>query len=245
MNSIDMDFKALRQTASFKIRNLSGFGMIRLDEKKVDLSTFNLMYSAINGLVKDSKLENAMIRGAHIDRITLDQLYSTYDYKHGKLIDVHFENGNFENGNFAKMNLSGSYFHKGFCNLKNANFTDSKISWGYFAAAHNITINQIKSTADFKNKKLFYVEFRDMDFSNVDLSGFDLSGSEFIFCNLSNVNLTDAVITNCGLVFCKPPITIEQIKSTWNYKNNYMRGVRLPKEIQKALDAEKHAEVDR
>ncbi|MDR1492773.1 MAG: pentapeptide repeat-containing protein [Planctomycetaceae bacterium] len=89
------------------------------------------------------------------------------------------------------------------------------------------------------NQKLLHVRFNEIDFSNVDLSGFDLSGSIFLKCNLSNVNFTDAVITNCDLSSQKPPLILEQVKSTWNYKNNYIRKIDLPAEIQKQLDAEK------
>jgi hypothetical protein len=34
---------------------------------------------------------------------------------------------------------------------------------------------------------------------------------------------------------------LNQIKSTWNYKSDQMKGIKLPKEIQQALDAEKQA----
>jgi uncharacterized protein YjbI with pentapeptide repeats len=273
-NVMTVDVQELISTASFQKRNLSGLCDARLHytadaslydrvTKKFKLSNFNLMFSNIQEL-KNANLDNALIRGA-IMSITLEQLYSTYDYKHGKLIDMQFHNCNFANGNFAKINLAGTTFARG-CNLKNADFTDSKISWVFFDATHNVTIDQIKSTADFKNKKMHHVTVQGIDFSNVDLSGFDLSGSRF-HCNLRNTNFTDAIITDCMLspdiqpdssgqdldfflgsrsnhklppnVQPEQQITIEQVKSTWNYKNNYMRGIKLPDEIQKALDAEK------
>ncbi|MDR1484896.1 MAG: pentapeptide repeat-containing protein [Planctomycetaceae bacterium] len=236
-NFIEIDFNTLQKTASFKVRNLSGVQGLELD---CDLSNFNLMFSTVE-VAKTAKLDNTLIRGATISGITLKQLYSTYDYKQGKLIDITFRGHNFENGNFAKMNLSGTTF---WSNLKNADFTDSKISWATFESDgspackdQNLSLDQIKSTADFKNKKLYHVGFDMVDFSNVDLSGFDLSGCVFRRCNFHNANLTDAVITDC---LFSSGVTLEHVKSTWNYKSNYMRKIRyLPAEIQKVLNAEK------
>jgi uncharacterized protein YjbI with pentapeptide repeats len=80
------------------------------------------------------------------------------------------------------------------------------------------------------------------DFSGVDLSGLNLSGCCFHNVNLKNTNFTDAIITNSNLGCYNDKdcfITIEQIKSIWNYKNNYMREITLPPNLQKALDTEK------
>ncbi|MDR1480760.1 MAG: pentapeptide repeat-containing protein [Planctomycetaceae bacterium] len=221
-----------------KVLNVDGTYYVQsLTEKVIfDLSNFNLMFSKILQIT-NANLDNALIRGAEMS-ISLEQLYSTYDYNHGKLVDMQFNECNFENGKFTKINFAGTTFGKG-CNLKNADFTDSKISWVSFDSKQNVTVDQIKSTTDFKNKKLLHVTIHGVDFSNVDLSGFDLSGSRFRGCNFRNVNCTDAVVTDCNLSLCEPPVSIAQMKSTWNYKNNYMRGIILPEKIQKELDAEK------
>jgi hypothetical protein len=52
------------------------------------------------------------------------------------------------------------------------------------------------------------------------------------------VNFTNAVVTDCVLGEYTN-LTLEQIKSTWNYKNNRMTGIVLPPEIQKKLGAKK------
>ena len=52
------------------------------------------------------------------------------------------------------------------------------------------------------------------------------------------LNLMDAVITNCNFSDFKG-LSLENVKSTWNYKHGRMVGIALPEEIQKALDAEK------
>ncbi|MDR1479548.1 MAG: pentapeptide repeat-containing protein [Planctomycetaceae bacterium] len=247
VNEVPLNSEALRQTASFKMRNLSGSGLFSFDK---DMSNFNLIHCKIGKIPEDCNFDNTIIRGADFDKISLKQIYSTYDYKQGRLIDVVFNYCDFTNGKFTNMNLSGISFR--YCHLTNADFTNSKISWASFAGnsteGNHIKINQIKSTADFKNKKLYHVSLSEVDFSNVDLSGFDLTGCCFNRCNLDNVNFTDAVITDCDCnVYPSEKsysilhkINIEQVKSTWNYKNGYMRGISLPSDIQKALEAEKN-----
>ena len=74
-----------------------------------------------------------------------------------------------------------------------------------------------------------------------DFTGVDFSLMRFTNCSLSgnflNTNFTDSVITNSRIF--GDNFTVDQIKSTWNYKHGRMEGIKLPEEIQQALDAEK------
>ncbi|MDR2346325.1 MAG: pentapeptide repeat-containing protein [Planctomycetaceae bacterium] len=71
----------------------------------------------------------------------------------------------------------------------------------------------------------------------------NLSNCKFESVDLTGTDFTNAIIT--GVQFngyerysaINP--TIDQIKSTWNYKNNRMDGIKLPPDIQKELDKEK------
>ena len=54
----------------------------------------------------------------------------------------------------------------------------------------------------------------------------------------NGLDITDSVITDCDFTDFKG-LTLENVKSTWNYKHGRMEGIKLPEEIQKALDAEK------
>ena len=83
---------------------------------------------------------------------------------------------------------------------------------------------------------------------------FNINNAVFIDCNINlrypdreegklifrygKIDLTDSVISGCTL----NGVTLENVKSTWNYKNNRMEGITLPSDIQKALDAEKKLE---
>ncbi|MDR1483419.1 MAG: pentapeptide repeat-containing protein [Planctomycetaceae bacterium] len=110
-----------------------------------------------------------------------------------------------------------------------------------------ITAEQLKSTASYKKKELSSVGFGFSDLSGIDFSRFNLMGCSFMG-NLQDANFTDAVISGCSFGGCYSPkcsftlktnLTLDQIKSTWNYKTGNMAGIKLPEEIQKQLDAEK------
>jgi uncharacterized protein YjbI with pentapeptide repeats len=101
---------------------------------------------------------------------------------------------------------------------------------------HGLQKNQLQKTASFKKRKLIDCKFC-MDMGNLDFTGFNLRGCQFAG-DLTNAIFHNADITDCFFAW-KSNITVEQIKSTLNYQNNRMDGIKLPKEIQKILDAEK------
>ncbi|MBQ9874607.1 MAG: pentapeptide repeat-containing protein [Thermoguttaceae bacterium] len=122
------------------------------------------------------------------------------------------------------------------------------------------TKEQLESTASYKNRRLANMTFTQMcDIRGVDLSGFDLSNTLFI-TSLAEVNLTDAVITNCvfgGFAskvhkgkyvgsrdYVYPQLTAEQIKSTWNYKHHKMEGIALPEYLRKELGLPSEGDED-
>ena len=62
----------------------------------------------------------------------------------------------------------------------------------------------------------------------------DLTGADFRDAVISNVDFGSRDFACKGL-------TLEQIKSTWNYKNGRMTEIVLPEEIADALQKEKEA----
>jgi uncharacterized protein YjbI with pentapeptide repeats len=125
------------------------------------------------------------------------------------------------------------------CKFEDAEIRGAKLS--------GMTKTQLYSTNDYKKGILQNITFDNSDFSNIDFASINLTDCKFIPINLqsknSNTNLKDAdfngsIISDCDFTNTKN-LTIGQIKSTWNYKNNRMEGIKLPAEIQEALDAEK------
>jgi uncharacterized protein YjbI with pentapeptide repeats len=158
-NIFNLSYESLKQTRSFKLRDLSGWvGGIEanLDHVNLDLSGFKLIGTYFYRLPKNTNVENARIRYSSFEPdLSVEQLRSTYDFKQGTVIGVRFKGSDFSKVNFAKMNLSGCYF---------------------------------------------------------------------VSCNFSQADFTDTVITDCNFSWCK--ITEEQLQSTWNYKNNRMEGIK-------------------
>lgn len=153
---------------------------------------------------------------------------------------------------FSECNLENSWLPD---NLKGCDFTDAQINGARLASAvlkdgsRSFTMKQLKSTHTYKTGALVNVTFEGMDFSDMDFTSMNLTGCRLLLtpigisvlalkCNMQNAVFTDAVISNCDFRGTEN-LTLEQIKSTWNYKNNRMVGITLPEEIQAALDAEK------
>jgi len=74
----------------------------------------------------------------------------------------------------------------------------------------------------------------------------DISGMTFSFCELygsfSGTNMTDTVFTESDLSTVED-LTIEQVKSTWNYKAGRMSLCKWPEYIEKALEEEEKAKA--
>jgi len=128
----------------------------------------------------------------------------------------------------------------------------------------DIKIEQILSTKDFKdgfvkNVRLGRIAWPDhtIDLSNmvfVDCQFgcipciWNENGKEYVpdydrikelpDSEFAKINFTDSIISGCNFEYFLG-LTTENIKSTWNYKHGRMNGIKLPVEIQKALDAEK------
>lgn len=93
----------------------------------------------------------------------------------------------------------------------------------------------------------FYPEGENEDETELfDASGWDLSRLDLTNAKLRRLNLKDADFTNSVISYCSfegsQGLTLEQLKTTWNWRRNRMNTVVLPEEIreevQKALEEE-------
>jgi uncharacterized protein YjbI with pentapeptide repeats len=146
----------------------------------------------------------------------------------------------FSNCDLSYAKLCGGINH--IIDLRNCNLTNSKLR---STALGQITKEQLYTTQSYKNRIINNVTFNKVDLTDAMLN--DLKLIDCIFgraespiskCSFKNANLTNSDISNCDFTNVIN-LSIDQIKSTWNYKNNRMDGIKLPEEIQKILDAEK------
>jgi hypothetical protein len=64
-----------------------------------------------------------------------------------------------------------------------------------------------------------------------------MTGTVLMETDCTGTKFNDAVVTDCNLSYAEG-LTLEQIKSTWNYKHGRMADVVLPKELAEALQRE-------
>ena len=103
------------------------------------------------------------------------------------------------------------------------------------------------SGCDLSNMDLTRTQFVGCDFTRASLAGTCLNGSQFRGCAFSYATLESAVISHARFAEDRREyifrqrfpdstgLTVDQIKSTWNYRDNRMEGIVLPKELTEQL----------
>jgi hypothetical protein len=166
-----------------------------------------------------SNFENAVfVRYCSLKNFDSKTLSVTANYKKHK----DFSLCTFWNCNFARLDFSGFKFINtslcGRCNMSKCNFTGADLSC-------------LRTTGDDKTRTNV------IDFTGADFTDAVISGADF-----GTRKVGDSSVPTCN-------ITLEQIKQTWNYKTRHQDRrrirsdfVKLPPDIQKALDEEKKAQ---
>ena len=237
-HEVDFSSEQLMSTQSYKdrdftdctIRFVRGTPAPSLDFRNAKFQ--NSLFSQCD--LRKCDFTDANITGAsfHHSKMTAKQIVSTYNYKHQHLIGIRF--GHVDGKlDLSDFDLTKSRFFSNQSSFSNAILTDCEF--------YGLPSEQLKSTKSYQNGQLIGVAFRGQDFSKIDMSGQNLSNASFHGCIFNETSFNDAVISNCW--FDRYPrgeidLTIEQIKSTWNYKNNRMVGIKFPEELAKALEQE-------
>lgn len=95
-------------------------------------------------------------------------------------------------------------------------FTDARLT---DVTACGLTGRQLAQTANFRQKRYVGLRLADANFEKYDFSSAFLTR-----CNFSKIDFTDADFTDAVLYDCEfrdvEGLTIEQLKSTWNWKAN-------------------------
>jgi uncharacterized protein YjbI with pentapeptide repeats len=95
-------------------------------------------------------------------------------------------------------------------------FTDARLT---DVTACGLTGRQLAQTANFRQKRYVGLRLADANFEKYDFSSAFLTR-----CNFSKIDFTDADFTDAVLYDCEfrdvEGLTLEQLKSTWNWKSN-------------------------
>ncbi len=180
------------------------------------------------------------------DSFTFDQLASTWDFKQRRLRVRLYSAGRAGavspgKWDLSHINLVGSEL---WLKASDADFTDATVN--DCTIGIGLTTAQLYSTRSYQRGDLTGLQLVSSDQSGCDLSGMNLTGCSFSHCNFSGANFTDAVITGTRFSIdssskVADQLTLQQIKSTWNYKHGHMEGIRLPDNLAAALKAERAA----
>ena len=240
--------------------NLEGASFENCDFTRADLTHTKLGGgNQVRAFSPGCDFTDAEIQGANI-YLDVKQLQSTATYKRKDLNGMRFAPVNYGNLSFAGFNLTRCTFISD-SQLANCDFTDACIAGLRVIAysgslAHDgfrrstiagarlrgtyLKIEQLLVTKDFKTGIVRGLRVDNLVFPNsvVDLSNMVFTDCCFAVPTPAKVDLTGSVIVECDFRDFDG-LTLENIKSTWNYKYGRMKGIALPEEIQKALDAEK------
>lgn len=238
---INLEYGILKETA-FDSCNLQDANFCETIFRDCTFRRANLTnINAYDARFPGCDFTDANISGARSLTISRDQLCSTWSFKFKSLLNIIFSICDFSGVDFSKCNLKNA--NLGGCLLEGCRFDDASVVGTSFFGGKRITgeqsmsLKQLATTWDFRHRRLIMMTLASFDFSEVDFSLFNLTGTEFT-ANFKNAIFDDAVISHCNFNNSKN-LTLEQIKSTWNYKTDNMNGINLPKELQTALDAEK------
>jgi uncharacterized protein YjbI with pentapeptide repeats len=223
--------KQLTSTASYKRKDLSQCVINNL--RDLDLRGFDLSGSTIT-CSEGTRLGAARVQGAKITILGNDarqEVRKTLDFQSGIVdCDVRYS----RNADLTGITFVGSRLTipdvedpKFRVSLRNAVFHDCSILFIGSSAA-----KLLPTTRSFKQRQFTHNYIRrTSDLSHMNLNGMNLLGCYFNGCDLTGSTFDDAIID--FVVFRETKgLTEAQIKSTWNYRNNRMRWVTLPKHLE-------------
>jgi uncharacterized protein YjbI with pentapeptide repeats len=201
-------------------------------------------------LFRNSQISNYKGMSEWSSNATKEQLYKTRNYDNkrlGKIKIPRMPGLDLTKHDLTWTTISGSIDENKFEGKENYNLEGYKFDDAYLNKTNISGMNkeQLYVTKSYKEGNLNRVYFSSCNFANANFTKVNLTGCGFANTIINTANFTDAIISNCGFrgsysgVDDKMEITIEQIKSTWNYKNNRMDGITFSAKMQKALDAEK------
>ena len=187
--------------------------------------------------IEDCDLTDAVFRDCEQIEIDGKSFVQTQNYKSRRLEGMRLYGGDYTNIDFSNFYMERTAIIPKKCDgicFKNTFFGEGCIIAYYGNSAQSL----LQETINYQQKFWFSMTFRSNLAQNVDFSGMT-----FAHCRFDNVrgsNFTDAKFFGC---FISSTLTLEQVKSTWNYKTGNMHLSKWPKHIEKALEEEEKAKA--
>lgn len=221
----------LRTTKSFKDGDLSNCEIQLAPGRTMDFRGMNL-YGAVfrRGDFSKCQFEGATLRKVDFGRCR----FSLTELRKSKQLD------------FQDCRIHARFVDR--ADFTGQNLSGSKIGWiapsvkmdgadisGCHLYGKAVSKQELQKTTNFKDGHFVSMVFLKMDLTDFDFSRQNLTYSAFSSTIVEDANFTDAVITGVRFVGAQG-LTAEQIRSTWNFKNNRMQSVTLSPELLNELN---------
>jgi uncharacterized protein YjbI with pentapeptide repeats len=221
----------LESTASFKYKDLS-YCLIPDPgpDEPYDFRGFDLRGSHMGGDFSTTAFAGARIRGAKLGGLfSFVELRRTQEFKGGIASCEFWCRGPMDLSNLSIRESSLNVHDDETIDLKNARIHGSFVYWRGTTAAR-----LLPTTRSYKEGILLGNTFVYSDMSNLNFDRMNLTGCSFQDCDLSGTTFRDAVVTSVSFRSARG-LTVDQIKSTWNYKHDRMSGIHLPTPLEREL----------
>jgi uncharacterized protein YjbI with pentapeptide repeats len=251
----------LYSTASYQAHDLSGVDLSQNSLADGNFANQNLTRVSFAGAtLTGADFTNAQIGEAHLSKsyyrapsyaglglfgtgITIDQLYSSANYRAHDLSGIDFGHNSFSGGDFTNQNLRNAFFTG--ATLTGADFSGAEIQGASFDKAQlgfnrpvltgsGISLAQLYSTASYQARDLRGVRFSGNDLTGGNFAGQNLTNASFSDATLTDADFTDAEIRGASFDrdyfpnlgwFVGTGITLGQIYSTASYKAKDLSGI--------------------
>ena len=177
-------------------------------------------------------------------RITKEQIEQTRFWKENNIRHIVLERMDLSGWDFSNKDLRNASLKQSFvkdANFENALLSNTDISFPLIYGRikfrdytqpdtkFKFTIEQLKQTRSWKERRILGCTFQGVNFDNCDLSGVNFGGTTFIDCSFENANVSDAIISiQYGRLINCTGITEEQVRSLWGFEEKWLH--MLPKE---------------
>ncbi len=237
---IQLTAEQLVSTRSYRTKNLSNcIVALALVNRKIVPHKLDFRNADLRGTIFSScDLRECDFTGAAIDGMSMnggtirfEQLTATKNFSEGNLHGTGFGGVTSpDKWELSGLDLTGARFN-GSGLLNKADLSDAIIRDCDLRC--EIDQRQLSSTRSYREGDLSRLRLWYANLKGLDFSGMCLSGCHFRHCDFTGVALDDAVISSAQFSDCL--ITVDQIKSTWNFRHGRMDRIVLPTEIVAAI----------
>lgn len=230
---------AITDSGSFRECDFSGAKLRNVDISELDDSptfvdcdftgaTLTRVPSFDQWTFKDCVLKNVYLADVRAPRYSSLDVNATANVKKYK----EFEGVSFDD---APKNLSGFVLTRTefLTDVGGVDFTNARLT---SVRAPGLSGRQLAQTVNFREKRYEGLKLQSADFKKYDFSGAMLTNCRFEKLDFTDANFTDAVLTACSFRDVQG-LTLEQLKSTWNWRAGRLDLLSLDDALQAEVDA--------